>query len=411
MSEPWHNDRWFTSPWNFLDEVRDEIRIPERVLVHDVTLRDGEQQAGVVFTADDKVRIGNALAEAGVHRIEAGLPAVSPADDEAVRRLVNAGLPSEIWAFSRCMVDDVNRAADTGVAGVVMEIPSSHHIVEWAYRWPMSKAIDLAVESTRAAHEAGLKVSFFPIDATRAGIVEFLDLIDTIARDGWMDALGLVDTFGVLAPHAVPFFVRKVRERTNVPLETHFHMDFSLGVANTVIAVANGAEVVQTTVTALGERAGNTPFEDTVLSLLTMYDTDVGIKTEKLFELSRLVLDLAGVTVPGNRPIVGDRLFNVESGIITTWVKNAGRDHPLEFSPFLPELVGQQRMKPVLGKGSGIDSIFMAMDRLGLAATEPQMLEMLAEVKARSLETKGLISIDEFAGIAERVLGASIPAT
>ena len=409
MAEPWHTDRWFTSPWNFLDEVRAGIDIPDRVVVHDVTLRDGEQQAGVVFTAEDKVRIGHALAEAGVQRIEAGLPAVSAADDEAVRRLVRAGLPSEIWAFSRCMVDDVKRAADTGVAGVVMEIPSSHHIVEWAYRWPMAKAIDLAIEATQTAHEAGLKVSFFPIDATRAGIVQFLDLVETIARDGWMDALGLVDTFGVLSPHAVPFFVRKVRERTDVPLETHFHMDFSLGVANTVLAVASGAQVVQTTVTALGERAGNTPFEDTVLTLLAMYDKDLGIRTEKLVELSRLVLELARVTIPSNRPIVGDRLFNVESGIITTWLKNAAPDHLLECTPYLPELVGQRPLTPVLGKGSGLDSVLLALDRLGLSASEEQMLEMLSELKSRSLQTKGLVSLDEFAPIAERVLSTTTP--
>jgi isopropylmalate/homocitrate/citramalate synthase len=302
-------------------------------------------------------------------------------------------------------VDDVRRAADTGVAGVVMEIPSSHHIVEWAYRWPMAKAIDLAVEATQAAHQAGLQVSFFPIDATRAGIVDFLDLVDTIAHDGWMDALGLVDTFGVLSPHAVPFFVRKVRERTKVPLETHFHMDFSLGVANTVLAVASGAQVVQTTVTALGERAGNTPFEDTILTLLTMYAKDLGIRTEKLADLSRLVLELARVAIPSNRPIVGDRLFNVESGIITTWLKNASPEHLLECTPYLPELVGQRPLTPVLGKGSGLDSVLLALDGLGMSASDEQMLEILAEVKSRSLQTKGLVSRDELRVIAERVLG------
>src|SRR3990170_7989950 len=102
--EPWKTDRWFTSPWNFLDEVRDQLSLPDSVQVHDVTLRDGEQQAGVVFTTEDKVRIAEALAEAGVPRIEAGLPAVSPADDAAVRQIVQLGLPSKIYAFSRCMV-------------------------------------------------------------------------------------------------------------------------------------------------------------------------------------------------------------------------------------------------------------------------------------------------------------------
>jgi hypothetical protein len=86
--EPWKTDQWFSSPWNYLPEVTEGFSLPERVTIHDVTLRDGEQQAGVEFTADDKVRIAEALSEAGIHRIEAGLPAVSPADTEAVKRIL-----------------------------------------------------------------------------------------------------------------------------------------------------------------------------------------------------------------------------------------------------------------------------------------------------------------------------------
>src|ERR687891_1809187 len=184
MSEgPWHTDRWFTSPWNFLPEIREELDLPPAVQVHDVTLRDGEQQAGVVFTKDDKLRIAEALAEAGVPRIEAGLPAVSPADDVAVREMVKMGLPSKIYAFSRCIVDDVKRAADCGVVGVVMEIPSSHHLIEKAYRWPTERAIEASVETTRMAHEAGFQVSFFPIHATRTGMVELPDDLEAVAPD------------------------------------------------------------------------------------------------------------------------------------------------------------------------------------------------------------------------------------
>jgi isopropylmalate/homocitrate/citramalate synthase len=372
------------------------------VQVHDVTLRDGEQQAGVVFTAEEKLRIAEALAEAGVHRIEAGLPAVSPADEEAVRLMVKAGLPSEIYAFSRCMVDDVKRAADCGVTGVVMEIPSSHHLVEKAYRWPVERAIDASVEATALAHELGLKVSFFPIDATRAGLVEYLDLLEKVASDGHVDAVGLVDTFGVLSPHGVQLFVRRTRERLGVPLETHFHMDFGLGVANTLIAIAEGVEVIQTTVTGIGERAGNTPMEETVLALLTMYGLDTGIRTEGFTELSKLVMGIAGVSQPSNRPVVGERLYNVESGIITTWVRNVG-DELTESFPYRPELVGQPEPVLVLGKGSGIDSVAAALERLGLTATDEQALAILDEVKARSLETKGLVDDEAFTGIVRRI--------
>jgi isopropylmalate/homocitrate/citramalate synthase len=405
MSEAaWHTADWFTSPWNFLPEVRDAIGLPGTVRVHDVTLRDGEQQAGVVFTKDDKLRIAEALAEAGVHRIEAGLPAVSPADDAAVREMVKMGLPSKIYAFSRCITDDVRRAADCGVDGVVMEIPSSHHLVEKAYRWPVQRAIDASVEATSLAHELGLTVSFFPIDATRAGLVEYLDLLETVAKDGHVDAVGLVDTFGVLSPHGVRMFVRQTRERMGVPLETHFHMDFGLGVANTLLAVADGVEVIQTTVTGIGERAGNTPMEETVLALRTMYDVDAGIKTQSFFELSKLVMQLARVSQPSNRPVVGERLYNVESGIITTWVRNVG-DELNESFPYRPELVGQPAPELVLGKGSGLDSVAARLDKHGLSATTEQIEQILAEVKARSLEKKGLLDDGEFLAIVEQVKG------
>jgi isopropylmalate/homocitrate/citramalate synthase len=401
-AEPWHTDRWFTSPWNFLDEIRDELSLPALLEVHDVTLRDGEQQAGVVFTTDDKLRIAEALAEAGVHRIEAGLPAVSPADDEAVRKMVAAGLPSTIYAFSRCMVDDVQRAADCGVDGVVMEIPSSHHLIEKAYRWPVERAIDASIEATSLAHELGMKVSFFPIDATRAGLVEYLDLLERVASDGHVDAVGLVDTFGVLSPHGVRLFVRQTRERLGVPLETHFHMDFGLGVANTLIAVAEGVEVIQTTITGIGERAGNTPMEETVLALRTMYGIDAGIRTERFFDLSRLVMELAQVSQPSNRPVVGERLYNVESGIISTWVRNVG-DELQESFPYRPELVGQPGPVLVLGKGSGLDSVAAALERVGRTASTEQMQTILDEVKARSLAVKGLVDDDAFVQIVDQV--------
>ncbi|HZD79434.1 MAG TPA: pyruvate carboxyltransferase [Actinomycetota bacterium] len=402
--EPWHTDRWFTSPWNFLPEVRADLSLPETVQVHDVTLRDGEQQAGVVFTKDDKLRIAEALAEAGVPRIEAGLPAVSAADEAAVREIAGMGLPARVYAFSRCMVDDVRRAADCGVAGLVMEIPCSHHLIEQAYRWPVQRAVDATVEATSLAHELGLLVSFFPIDATRAGLTEYLRMIETVAKDGHVDAVGLVDTFGVLSPHGVRLFVRRSRELLGVPLETHFHMDFGLGVANTLIAVAEGVEVIQTTVTGTGERAGNTPMEETVLALLTMYGIDTGIKTERFFDLSKLVMELAGVSQPSNRPVVGERLFNVESGIITTWVRNVGEDL-VEAFPYRPELVGQREPQLVLGKGSGLDSVAAALERHGRTATPEQTEQILAEVKARSLAAKALLGDEGFLEIVDQVTG------
>jgi len=404
--EPWKTEQYFVSPWNYQPEVTSEYTPPAKLEVHDVTLRDGEQQAGVEFTPDEKVRIAEKLAESGVQRIEAGLPAVSPGDAEAVRRIKALGLPAKIFAFSRCMVEDVKRALDTGVDSIVMEVPSSEHIIKYAYRWEYDRAIELTVESTRYAHENGMFVSFFPIDSTRADITTFLNLIEIIARDGHMDSLALVDTFGVLSPQAAAFMTRKVRERIKQPLEAHFHMDFSLGVANTVTAVANGVGTVQVSVTGIGERAGNTPLEDTVMALKTMYGIESGIDFSKLYGLSRLVRELAGVPVPPNRGIVGDRIFHVESGIIASWVKNVGSERLTEAFPFRPEMVGQTGPEIVLGKGSGLDSVLIWLDKLNLGpSNDEQTMAILQEVKAKSLQKKGLLTEDDFHQIATGVLG------
>jgi len=403
--QPWKTADYFVSPWNYQPEVTAGFSPPKAFEIHDVTLRDGEQQAGVVFTADEKFRIAVKLAEAGVQRIEAGLPAVSPSDTEAVRRIAAAGLPARIFAFSRCMVDDVKRALDTGVEAIVMEIPASEHIIQYAYKWEFERAVELTIESTRFAHENGLYVSFFPIDSTRADITAFLNLIEVIARDGHMDSLAVVDTFGVLSPQATAFMTRKVKERINKPLEAHFHMDFSLGVANTITAVANGVGTAQVSVTGIGERAGNTPLEDTVMALKTMYGIDSGLDLSKLYGLSKLVRELAGVPVPSNRGIVGDRLFHVESGIIASWVKNVGSEHLTEAFPFRPEMVGQTGPEIVLGKGSGLDSVMIWLDKLGMRpATEEEQMAILQGVKARSLEKKGLLTQDDFHNIADAVL-------
>lgn len=402
---PYKTDKWYVSPWNFTDEVTKDHNFAKQIKIHDVSLRDGEQQAGLIFNKDEKIRIAEALAEAGVHRIEAGMPAVSGQDEQAIRELAKRDLgETQIFAFSRCMVEDVKRAADCGVDGIVVEIPSSEHIIEYAYQWPLEKALNLAIQATRYAKEQGLYTVFFPIDASRAEMKWFLDTIERVATEGHMDALGLVDTFGGLSPSAVGYMVRKTKERINKPLEAHFHDDFGLGAANTILALAAGAEVAHTTITSIGERAGNAAYEDVVLSLLTMYGIDLGIKTEKFYEISKLMRDITGMQIPPNRPIVGEKLFDIESGIITGWLSNCGQAHALELAPFTWDLVGQRPPDAVLGKGSGLASIDLWLDKMGVEATSGQKEEILYEVKQKALEKKGLINEDEFRKITETVL-------
>src|SRR5437899_13022572 len=135
-----------------------------------------------------------------------------------------------------------------------------------------------------------------------------------------MDALTMADTVGVCTPDAIYHVVKKVMDRLKKPVEIHCHQDFGLGVANTISALAAGASVAQTTITGLGERAGNVPMEDVVMSLLCLHGIDVGIRTEKFCETSRFVLELAKVSVPPDRPMVGDKLYDIESRVIACWV-------------------------------------------------------------------------------------------
>ena len=406
MSEhPWKSDDWYTSAWNFNEEVTKDLNFADEIKVHDVTLRDGEQQTGIAFTADDKLRIAEGLAEAGIHRIEAGLPAVSPDDFKAISNIVKADLGPEIYAFCRCMKADIDASVDAGVKGLIMEVPASTHLIEHAYKWPLQKAIDLSVEATSYAHEQGLEVVFFPIDFSRSEIDWVLDLIEKVATDGHMDALALVDTFGVVSPHAMKFFVRTVKQRfPDTRLECHFHQDFGCGIANTLFALGEGADVIQSTVLGIGERAGNAPTEDVVLALKTMYGIDVGIKYDKLYSLAKLVEELSGVAVPSNRSIVGDQLFQVESGIIANWFANCGKEYQTELFPFRPEFVGQPEADVVMGKGSGIDSVKIWLDKIGAQATDEEAAEILKEVKAVGLATKKLLTLDQFKEIVDRTV-------
>jgi len=254
-------DKWFVSPWNYEEVVTKNFNFAKKIKIHDVSLRDGEQQAGLIFNKDQKVAIAEKLAEVGVDRIEAGMPAVSDQDKSAIEEIVKRNFGPEIFAFARCMKEDIKKAADTGVDGVIVEIPSSEHIIKNAYKWSLEKAMNLSVEATKYAEELGLYTVFFPIDMTRADMNWVLTLIEKVATEGHMDALAVVDTFGGLAPHAVPNLIKRVKERIDKPIEVHFHDDFGLGAANTIMALAAGAEVMHTTICGIGERQGTHPMK------------------------------------------------------------------------------------------------------------------------------------------------------
>jgi isopropylmalate/homocitrate/citramalate synthase len=289
------------------------------------------------------------------------------------------------------------------VSGVVIEIPVSAHMVDQAYRWPLEKAIDLSIKATACAKEQGLYTVFFTIDGTRADMNFLLNLVDRVATEGHMDAFTLVDTFGVLSPQAASYFTRKVKERVSKPIEVHFHSDFGMGVANTIMAVLSGAEVIHSTVGGIGERCGNAPMEETAMALLTMYGIDVGINFGKINELSKLVMELSGLEVPPQRPFVGEKAYTVESGIVTGWYRNAYKEHPTTVFPVRPEFVGHAAPEIIMGKKSGVDNIMVWAEKLGLEIAEEKRMDILNRIKRRSHDLKRVLTEREFSEIVEQV--------
>lgn len=165
MHEPWHTDKWFISPWCYLPEATAGYAFRPDIQIHDVTLRDGEQQTAVVFRREEKVAIARKLDALGIHRIEAGMPAVSDQDRAAISDIAALGLKAEIYGFARCIPSEIKVIKECGCSGVVIEIPASDHMIKYGYGWPLERAMKASIETTLAAKEAGLRTVFFTIDS------------------------------------------------------------------------------------------------------------------------------------------------------------------------------------------------------------------------------------------------------
>ena len=399
----WKNENWFVSPYNYAEEILKNSKAPKRVLIHDTTLRDGEQQPEITFGKEDKIKLAILLDEAGVDRIEAGMPAVSKEDKEALKEIAKLGLNAEVFAFARCLKRDVDLALECDVPGIVMELPSSAHIIKAAYKWDLEKAIERAADAVRYAKEHGLYVTFFTIDATRAEWEFFEKVLKTVEKD--MDSLTLADTFGVCSPFAIMEIVRRVKNTIDVPIEIHAHNDLGMATASSLAAVYAGAEVVHVTVNGIGERCGNTPLEEIVLALKFFLNVDTNVKLDKLFELSKAVESRSGVYIPPQKAVVGKNAFRAESGIVADWWYKVKDACPLEVFPYKWSLVGREEPEIVLGKKSGKATIEHMLEELGIKEySDEVVLKILEDVKERSLLKKGPLSKKEFIEIVNRYL-------
>lgn len=397
MAQQYYSEgKWWVSPYNFKPEVLEERKGPRKVLIHDATLRDGEQTPGVVFRKEDKVRIAKALDRVGVDRIEAGMPAVSAEDFEAIGEISALGLKAKVFTFARAMAEDVDKALACGSDGVVIEVPIGYPKLVHQFKWTWEDVARKTAPVINYARSKGLYTLFFPYDATRAREEDLDSLFEFIMREAPPDSVGLVDTMGCASPEAIAYLVRKYKGLTGgLPVEIHTHNDFGLGVATELAAVGAGADVVHSCVNGLGERTGNAALEELIMGLELLYGYDTGCDISALKELSLLVESLSGVRIAQNKPVVGEENFTRESGIGVNLVV----ENPLAMFATHPQVTGRKG-KIVLGKKSGKPSILYKLKELGLGELdEDRMAEALAEVKRRGNEERRLLDDAEFARI------------
>ena len=364
--------------------------------LYDTTLRDGEQTVGVVLSPEDKLAIARALSAAGVDRIEAGFPRVSDDDARAISLILEAALDAEIWGFSRAVRSDVEVLVELGISASVIESPISEGKLAalGVSRKTMLERIRAAVSF---ASDEGIRVAFFGVDSTRADL-EFVRIAYESAVEAGAQEVVVVDTLGIATPEAAAFLVGEVAERLDhaVPVHWHGHDDFGLATAAAVAAVQAGATWVQGTVNGMGERAGNADLVEVALALEGLYGIPTRLRLERVGELARVVQELAGTTLAPWKAVTGDNLFTRESGAVASQFHD-----PPAIEPYSSELVGAAR-GIVLGKKSGLDSIRIKVEELGLDVPEERYPELLEAVKRLGAKNKRLVSDTEFRRLARK---------
>jgi len=397
-------EKWWVSPFNLVPEVRNTFSLPPRVEIHDATLRDGEQTPGVVFSIADKVAIAEKMADIGVDRIEAGMPAVSDQDFKAIKEITRLGLKSKIYTFVRAMTADIDKSVECGATGVILEIPIGYPKLMWQFKWTWEDVLRKSVDVINYAKKHNLEVVYFPYDTTRARQEDLENLLPRLMDVCQPDSIGIVDTMGCILPEGMKYMVRLVKKLTKgLKVEAHTHNDFGMAVATELAAVEAGAEVVHSCSNGLGERTGNAALEELIVALHVLYGYETHYKLDKLPELGDLVRRLSDLPIAVNKPILGSRNFTRESGIGVDLVVK----QPLAMFGTHPALTGRSG-DVVLGKKSGKASITYTLEQMGITGTSDEAVnEMLQLVKERSIEKRGLITPEEFRDIADRVLASA----
>jgi isopropylmalate/homocitrate/citramalate synthase len=284
----------------------------------------------------------------------------------------------------------VEAIVELGLPATVIEAPISNDKLQ-AYGISKPKIIERIAGAIRFAVEQGVKVAFFGVDSTRAE-PEFFRRVYGEALEAGAAEICVVDTLGIASPEAFAALVDHTREFVGpeVPIHVHGHNDFGLATAGAIAAVRAGANWVQGAINGMGERAGNANIPEIALALRALYGVDTGLKLEKVRAVSERIRQIGGYELEPYKPVTGLNLFQRESGAIASQFH-----HPPSVEPYAADLVGAER-KILLGKKSGLDSIRVACDNLGLAIPEKAWPDLLAAVKRRGIEKHALVTDEEF---------------
>ncbi|BCX88241.1 2-isopropylmalate synthase [Methylomarinovum tepidoasis] len=383
------------------------------LIIFDTTLRDGEQSPGASMNREEKVRIAKALERLRVDVIEAGFPAASPGDFEAVQAVASAVDDCRVCGLARALEQDIDRAGEALKAArqprIHTFIATSPIHMERKLRMTPDQVVERAVAAVKHARRYTDDVEFSPEDAGRSEEDFLCRVIEAVIAAG-ATTINIPDTVGYTLPHEFGALIARLIERIpnadRAVFSVHCHNDLGLAVANSLAAVLGGARQVECTINGLGERAGNAALEEVVMAVRTRQDVfpcDTRINTREIVPCSKLVASITGFPVQPNKAIVGANAFAHESGIHQDGVLK----HRETYEIMRAEDVGWKANRMVLGKHSGRNAFRTRMKELGIEFdTEEALNEAFARFKDLADKKHEIFDEDLQALISEQILDA-----
>ena len=363
------------SPYNFANFKAPKL---DNYIVHDSTLREGEQTPGVIFSLENKLEIAKKLDEVGIQQIEAGFPAASEKQRNCIKSILNMNLDAQLSAFARAKKEDIDAVADVGADGIVVSLSiSPYHRKHKFGGMTQETYLERLEEMVSYAESYGLFVIYSAEDTTRENDLDFLKKAYKTAEDAGADRARVVDTLGCAGPNGMAFLVKEIGSVVDIPIEVHCHNDLGLALANSLAAIDAGASTVSTSVNGIGERAGITVTEELIPALHIIYGTSP-FEMSQLNSLSRLVEELSGVRMPPHKPITGENATAHSSGIHQHGVLI----NPQTYEFYPPRLVGQKR-RVYIDELSGRHGImYVAEKELKIDISEDTAKKVLEKIKA-----------------------------